>query len=316
MRTRGGWRAAWARVGLVWALLVCAACTSGRVNTPRRSDPLEKLSDQGVSPRRLSIGLPPATPWSTEKNNVNPLLRYLQSRLGIPVDMAFTKSYEELGGLLERGDVQVAVVSPLAYVKMRSRLPIVRVASASNGGTATYVGYIVVHKNSGYDSLESLRGKTIGWVDLQSTSGYLYPRAMMRWRGYEPDQFFREQRFTGSHSESLRALLEGRVDAVAIASSFVDPGEARRFAEADELRVVAKTSQIPFDCVVVRSNLSRGFARKIRGLLLRFDDDRQASLRLMDSWGIGGYVEGEEFRYDPVEDALHRESRRIHKPVD
>src|SRR5204862_4784158 len=76
-----------------------------------------------------------------------------------------------------------------------------------------------VRKESGIKSVEELRGKTIAFVDPASSSGYIYPMVLLVQRGLvrnrDPKTFFREVVFSGAHDASMRALLNGHVDAIA-----------------------------------------------------------------------------------------------------
>src|SRR2546425_12622482 len=56
-------------------------------------------------------------------------------------------------------------------------------------------------------------------VDPASSSGYIYPMVLLIQRGLvqkgDPKTFFREVVFSGAHDASMRALLNGHVDAIA-----------------------------------------------------------------------------------------------------
>jgi phosphate/phosphite/phosphonate ABC transporter binding protein len=262
-------------------------------------------------PREFVVAIPPAAGRTLMEERVAPLATYLRESLKIPVVMRAQEDYggyKSLFEAVEKKQVQAAILSPLAYVEFRKTLPVIPVASASGGGSPAYVGYLVVRGDAPYRTLESLMGKRVAWVDRVSASGYLYPRAMLRWRGFDPNTFFSSELFLGNHLAAAQAVVLGEVDVAALASMWVDQGNDMRFAEADKLRVIAKTSQIPLDCVVIRKDLPRSLAYRFRSALLDFDRHRQLSQQLIDAWGIGGFVPVDDRRYDTIERVLKAES--------
>jgi phosphonate transport system substrate-binding protein len=68
---------------------------------------------------------------------------------------------------------------------------------------------------SPYQKLEDLKGKNLGLVDPNSTSGNNMPRFKMNQMGVDPDTFFSQVVFTGSHENAVLALAQGTVDIVA-----------------------------------------------------------------------------------------------------
>lgn len=73
---------------------------------------------------------------------------------------------------------------------------------------------IYVKADSLYRDIQDLRGKTIGFVDPNSTSGCNAPRFYLHKIGIDVDSFFGKSIFTGSHenaalrSRSARSIAQ------------------------------------------------------------------------------------------------------------
>jgi ABC-type phosphate/phosphonate transport system substrate-binding protein len=85
-----------------------------------------------------------------------------------------------------------------------------------------------------------------------------------------------------------------------VADSFVDPGPLRLVPADVRLFVIAKTARIPFDCVVVRSDLARPLAKRLRSALLAMSADDATREALADTLGINGFVPAALERYESV----------------
>ncbi|HMO42938.1 MAG TPA: PhnD/SsuA/transferrin family substrate-binding protein, partial [Phenylobacterium sp.] len=53
----------------------------------------------------------------------------------------------------------------------------------------------------------------MGYTDFNSTSGYLFPRSVMRDQGVDPDTFFGKSSFAGGHTQAVMAPENGQFDA-------------------------------------------------------------------------------------------------------
>ena len=80
-------------------------------------------------------------------------------------------------------------------------------ASARRGWTVYWTQYIVA-RDSEFQTLEDLEGKTWGLGTFTSTSGYLYPAAELADLGVTVG----DQVETGGHGETARAVYDGEVD--------------------------------------------------------------------------------------------------------
>ncbi len=290
--------------------VLCSACPlQAKTETTAKRSLLAELPESSKTPPVLIFGVAPTVGHNTMVTRSTPLATYLERKIHIPVHIRVSESYSDLINLIQSHAVHIATLPPLAYVMSQHKLPIVAIASASTGRERTYFSYLVVNKNTHYRDLSELRGKTIAWVSPLSTSGYFYPRALMRWRGYNPETFFSHQYFAGNHYDVIRDVASGRADVGATGSSIIDESRYQTIADAKELRVIAKSARIPMDCVVVDKNMKRSLAEKIRDALYELDQDQQTSYMLSGTLGIGGFSEFVAEDYDGLAELLRTESK-------
>ena len=120
-----------------------------------------------------------------------------------------------------------------------------------------YYSYYVVLKDSPYQTLEDLRGKSVAYASPTSGSGYIFPLAKLvqddlvpaAADGKEADAkaFFGEVRFAGGYAQAWEALKNGQVD-VAVTAGDIN---AQLYNEVlSNTRVVAEQGPIPSHTVV------------------------------------------------------------------
>lgn len=290
-----------ATLGLGGLLLTeLCGCRTAAQSDAHRDQPLDALSPTGSAPAVLHVGITPTTGSETHAL-IRPMAEYLTGRLKRRVEAKTAASYDDLAPMLEREEVHVAIFSPAAFVKARAaRLAGVPIATVTRNGSPTYLGYLVARGAPPAPTLDTFRGRRVAWVERSSTSGYLYPRELMRARGLDPTTFFGSEMFLRDHESSIRAVIAGQADIAATASPFLDPDSDKSVPGSEALVVVAKTQRIPLDCVVVHEGLERDLAKSLQRALFSLTNDAVASRELAKSWGLGGFVRPVTERYDEI----------------
>jgi len=232
--------------------------------------------------------------------------RVLGRLAGVPVRVTVASDYAAVIEALRNRTADLAFVHPGGYVLASREAKARIVAKNLWHGKATFTSRIYVRRESGITTLEGLRGKTIAFVDPASSSGYVYPMVLLIKRGLvtnrDPRTFFREVVFSGAHDASMRALLNGHVDAIA---SFDMAREQylKDPVERDRLIVVAETEPIPEAGIAARDGLDPAVVARVRAALLQIRGPAHANLleRLYD---IDGFEPAEDRDYDPVRAAI------------
>jgi phosphonate transport system substrate-binding protein len=226
--------------------------------------------------------------------------------VGVPIRVTVASDYAAVVEALRNKTADLAFLHPVAYVLANREAKAQIIAKDRWHGNTSYTSRIWVRKESGFKTLEELRGKTIAFVDPASSSGYVYPMVILIQRGLvknrDPKTFFREVVFSGSHDAGLVALLNGHVDALA---SFDEaPNQYLKDpAERAKLAWVAESERIPEGGMVGRHGLDPALVAKVRAALLQIrGPDHQAMLAKM--YDIDGFEPAEDTEYEEVRAAM------------
>ena len=226
--------------------------------------------------------------------------------VGVPVRVTVASDYAAVIEALRNHTADLAFVHPGGYVLASREAKAVIVAKNLWHGKSSFTSRFYVRRDSGIKAVEELRGKTIAFVDPVSSSGYIYPMVLLIQRGLvtnrDPKSFFKDVVFSGAHDASMRALLNGHVDAIA---SFDMAREQylKDPAERERLVVIAETPPIPEAGIAAREGLDAATFAKVRAALLQIRAPQHAAL-LKRLYEIDGFDVAEDRDYDPVRAAI------------
>ncbi|MEQ1858066.1 MAG: phosphate/phosphite/phosphonate ABC transporter substrate-binding protein [Longimicrobiales bacterium] len=149
---------------------------------------------------------------------------------------------------------------PLA-VNCAGFLPSAMMAAAD--GSFGYEMELLTHRDSGIESVEQLRGRTIAFVAPTSNSGYKAPSVLLESEfGLLADRDFTPA-FSGRHDNSVLGVLQRDYDAAAVANTVIDQVLARGVGSRDDLRLLYRSETFPTTAFGVSSRLDERLAAEI-----------------------------------------------------
>ena len=245
------------------------------------------------------------TPWQKGQSvdDINrlylPLLDYLSKETGNKFKLKAMDSYEETISEISKGTIQLAVLSPIPYVKAKKIDPRIELlvtelsmSSDQKSKNDSYRSYIMVNKNrKDLNSITSLKGKSIGFVSESSTSGYVVPMAYLQKNKIVPEKYFSKISILGSHPAVTDALAMGSIDA-GVTWDF--NWQQAKLKYGDIYRTLWTSEPIPNLCIVAHETMPQRLRVKIRSLLVKIPEN------LIRGLSAVGYVEREDSFYDGV----------------
>jgi phosphonate transport system substrate-binding protein len=248
---------------------------------------------------------------------------YFKKQLGVELQIYQATDYAGAIQALTSGQVHLASLGPAGYaaawVDSEGAVePLVAAREAD--GDMGYYSALIVRADSPYRKVEDLKGKTLGWADPNSTSGYLVPLVSLRAIGIEPEKFFERTVFSGSHENNVIGVLNGTFD-----SAFVwtgkDPASrgilkvmsGRGLVNLQQVRVIWTSQMIPSSPITVRKDMPADMKRDIAKLFVDLYAKNPKMAEIMATGKTAGFVEVQHVLYQPVLDVLHEQRRNRKK---
>jgi phosphonate ABC transporter permease subunit PhnE len=261
-------------------------------------------------PEQVVIGFYPAENAIEQQAAANALARAMADRLHLPVRAYVALDYTALVEAMRSGQVHFGWLTPAPLVLAERLFNAEILLTQVRRGSPTYYGALVVRGDSGIARVEDLRGKTVAWVDPQSTSGYVIPRYLLLQRGFDPQHFFRQQVFAGGHDSAVLALQSRQVDVAAV---WADPpadgtGAWTRFLGKNSgVRPILYSPPIPSDAVAVHPRFSAAhplLVRSVRAVLIDIGQSEEGRAILLRLNSTDGFVPANRTQYELVRRAF------------
>lgn len=204
-----------------------AAVLWSRINpeTPAQFVDLTAAPLAGPSARQDAVRFAVAPVWAPERTSERhfDLARQITHEIHRPLRIVERRTYGEVNELLRHGGIDAAILCTGAYLAaVRDGIALTVIAVPVNAEGPVYHSVFVVPANGPLRTIEDLEGRSFGLSDPLSLSGNYYPLAAVIDRGKDPHRFFSRTMYTYGDHGSLRAVLDGTVDAAAVDSLAYD----------------------------------------------------------------------------------------------
>lgn len=245
----------------------------------------------------IIFGINPFTYPENIKNMYIPILERVCKNIGYKANVIILKDYTALEKSIENNTIDIGWFSPFAYVDAHEKINVIPIAAPKVNGTNYYNGYIVTKNNSGIKTINDLKGKSFGYVDKKSASGYLYARNILKTNNINPDTTFSKVSFLGSHDNVIKAVLSGEIDAGATYNEAIDNAN-KNGLDTKNLTIIAKTEDIPKDAIAANPRLDKLLVEKLQKSFAEFNDFKGINTV------VDGFVISKDSNYDVIRKLL------------
>jgi len=251
-------------------------------------------------PEKINFGVIPTAGSTSMKENFSGLTEYLNKKLGIKVELQLAGDYTGVITGMQHKHIDVAYFGPKSYVEAQKRAnaeALVMEVDAESG-LPGYKGIIITKKDSGLNTLDSIKGKTWAFTSSQSTSGTLVPMVMFSKAGIDPKQYFSKVLYSGGHEASILSIKAGKIDAASTNDLDFNRGLGKAWNEND-FNIIWTSDLIPGSPMAVRGDLPESLKKALKEAFISYSDKEG-----LDKLKIKGYIETDDSKYNPIRDLI------------
>lgn len=270
------------------SLAGCGASASAGSATSAEAASATQESAPGGEDGVFTIAYAPNESNTEAADARNGLADDLSAVLGCEVEEIQASDYNAIIEALRTGKADMAYMGSQALalgVERTNLEPIVMKAEDGAPEKAIYHSVLITSSaNEDINSIEDIKGKTMAFVDPDSTSGNLVPTAEIIQAFPDEDlnsdklhtngDFFEAVSFSGSHQAGLQAVIKGDVDMVPISDQILASEIANGNAAEGDVKIIHESAAIPAEAVVVAEQVDQATRDKLVEFLTSYDNEQ------------------------------------------
>ncbi len=222
---------------------------------------------------------------------LSPLTDYLTRELGLPVRLKLAPNLTTAATELARGAVDLAYLTPVAYLEAKTAGDVQIVAKTVTKGKSTFNLMIVVREDSPIRNVRELAGRRFAFGDRAA----VLQRAVVVGAGVALDELG-DYQFIGHYDNIVRGVLNRDFDAGILK-------DTTAYAWAGKgIRILHTSPDLPPYNISAFRSLDPALRGKIRKALLRLDArdaEHRAVIKTLDE-DYDGFMDARDADYDVV----------------
>lgn len=243
-------------------------------------------NSQEAEKKTFTIAYAPNESTTDSTDARSTLAKDLGKVINMEVKEIQASDYTAIIEALRTGKADMAYMGALAVAMGSERAgvtPIVMKAPNGDKAQAVYHSVFVTQKNnSEINSIKDFKGKTIAFVDPDSTSGNLVPTSeimkafpdlhLTNEKIHTNGEFFEAVSFSGKHQAGLQAVIKGDVDIVPISDQIMASEFKNGNADENAVKVVHSSAAIPAEAMVVSKTVNEDLKKTLTKFLVEYNN--------------------------------------------
>ena len=308
MRKKIGVFAAAAVLGLSMLFTACSAANasagqaqteSGQTAQSAQAESAQTESEQAQSAQTepaanpgggdgvFTIAYAPNESTEQSTDARNGLAEDLSQVLGCKVEEIQASDYNAIIEALRTDKADMAYMGPLSIALGVERAGVIPIAMKAEDGDpekAIYHSVLITSSaNADINSIADIKGKTMAFVDPDSTSGNLVPTSEIIQAFPEENlnsdllhtngDFFEAVSYSGSHQAGLQAVVRGDVDVAPISDQILASEIANGNAAEGDVKIIHESDAIPAEAMVVAASVDEETRQLLTEFLTSYDNE-------------------------------------------
>ncbi len=236
---------------------------------------------------------------SGEARQIESFVRFISQKTGYPMQAIFTANYTELSNTLRNHPDSVGWTCGAPYVEDHKAYGQQLIAVPLFRGKPLYHSIILTQRGRKEKRLADFKGEVLAYSDIRSNSGFISPAYALHEKNIDISKYFRVAIDTGSHENSIAALLGGLADVAAV-DEYVWVEYVKSHPEvANKLVELERMGPYPFTPIVAGNGLDAATMKKMEDVLTGMQSDPQGKTLLKD-FGLDGFAIEPDSFYAPI----------------
>jgi phosphonate transport system substrate-binding protein len=245
----------------------------------------------GAAEREIRFGSVAMDIPAVMHRRLTPLIQYLSQELGRPVSLKLAKDMPSAIKDIADGNVDLAYLTPVAYLKSHAMGQTRLVAKTITEGQGSFKLMIVVRADSPIKTVADLRGKKFAFGDRAA----LLQRAVVVGAGVKLESLGSYD-FLGHYDNIVRAVMHGEYDAGILKDTMAYKWEGKG------VRILYTSEDLPPYNIAASKNISDKMLAKFKAAFLKLDPKNPEHMRVIKTLdkNYDGFADTHDHEYDII----------------
>ncbi|MFB3844272.1 MAG: phosphate/phosphite/phosphonate ABC transporter substrate-binding protein [Candidatus Cloacimonadaceae bacterium] len=238
------------------------------------------------------------------------IANHLHKVTGYYFKVAVPTSYAAVIEAMGTNEADIAWLATYAYILAHDKYGAVVRLSTVRNGLSKYRGQFIARADGKVKKLEDIQGKVVAFTDAASTSGFIYPKALLDSKGIKPKEYF----FAGGHPQAVLAVYGKRAD---VGCTYWSPPDQNGVPQDARIKlidtypdvlkkvsIIGFTDWIPNDTVTMRKDFPQEMQDKIVNALLDYVATPEGKKVMKELYDIDGLNKATDADYNIVRETL------------
>lgn len=280
--------------------LALSACNSEE-GTPIASDE-----------KPIRIGFMICDSYELSKARFAPFTAYLSEKTGRKFEMVLANTFE-FEDLMKNDKIDFFHINSIVAIILKERFKADLLGvdiRGRNGHKAT--GTIISRKDSGIETIEDMRGKTMVFGPAMAPFGYMAQFSLMLKNGFDPDVDLASYAIpagSAKHDKVLYGVFYGKYDMGAAPRIDLDRMIDEHIFSMDDFNIIAESELMPYCTIGANPKVDPALKQQVKELALNLKKDESVLvdgevLKVLDRMLLDGFAPFVDSEYDIIRENL------------
>ena len=248
----------------------------------------------GVFPRRTAGQM-----YTMFKPFTDALAQHLNEEVRLIVPKNFKTFWQDV----VEGKYDIVHYNQYHYVKSHKEHGYQVIVANNEFGNKKISSMIAVRKDSGYNSLADLKGKTIMFGGgKKAMMSYIIPTYLLKKANLQPGIDYQEK-FAINPVTAIIATYNGHADANGNGEVILSLNKIKKRINIDEIKILAKSKPVVFLPWAVNKNMSTEKTRRIQEFMVNLDSSSQGK-QILKKASVNSFYKIEDQDYNQIRELI------------
>lgn len=261
-------------------------------------EPLQALAD-------LKLGVFPRRPADVTQKAFQPLADQMSAALGEKVQLVVPENFSTFWKGVENKEFDIVHYNQFHYAKSNEEFGYRVIAANEEFGNKQIAGALIVRVDSGINSIEDLKGKTILFGGGKKAMGsYIAPTAILQQAGLQEGKDY-TAKFAANPPSAVIDVFNKKADVAGSGNVILKIKGVTKKIDTSKMKILAESESFVHLPWAVKDNFPQDKAEKLQGMMVSLKDSKEGNA-VLNAAKVTGFQKVTDADFTKVKEIANR----------